>query len=778
MIEVTNTNDNYILVSWDKDIFRSDDESFCVGLFKNKSENAEKATVICKGSSLPQISNVTFMFYGSWIDDKKYGKQFSVTRYEEKIGDTKDDIVNYLSSGLFKGIGKKTAEKIFAVFGNDALNIIGNDHEKLCSIKGITKSQAEKIHESYEENHIPKELVDMLLGKGFSTASITKIYRQYKQDAVTTIKDNPYALCSVSGISFNMADSLREGFKIPLASPTRLLAAEIEVVKKNFFCGKVGITMESLVKGTAALSGINDEKLIKSDIIGNIKQGSLSYRKLLIDGNIKQYIYTEKIKSSEEKLAKLIAGKLAHGKDDSKKALGYLSKHDSGIELDASQKGAVLNAFSSKISIITGGPGTGKTTTIKVIAEVDRAINGKDKQLFLAPTGRAARRITESSGFAASTIHSVLRLRPLDDERVSAYKESDEDDIIRDKTIIIDEFSMVDMMLALALFERTENCRYIIVGDSNQLPSVGAGNVLKDLIESGCIPVSRLKYVHRQDERSHINENANNMQEGTLGFLQGDDFKVSYAPSMKEIEDGIVNAYLSEIRKNKDVSIAVLCPYRNYEAGMLSVNSRIQEMINPSGEEFKGRFDQVFRAGDPVMHVRKNTEDAVNGDIGVVECIRENKDGERAVYVRYETGEKSFIKEYTIKDIDQLALSYAMTVHKSQGSEYDVIITLLTRMHKNFVVRNIPYTAITRARKKVYFFTDSENTIDRAIENNSMEDRNTLLSYLINEECKKADTLKKKPFKKAEKKSESGVDGQMSLNFQNSSLQTNTKSII
>lgn len=765
--------ENSIIVSWNKDIFRSSDNSFCVALYKNKSEDDEKNTIVCKGANLPGTKNISYQFNGHWIEDKKYGRQFNVISYEEKIGTSKNEVIDYLCSGIFKGLGKKSAEKIYEAFGHDAIRIIAEEPERLLSVKGITEKQIKKIKTSYEENHIPNELVELLIAYDFSATMISKIYKYIKQNAYQKILNNPYILCDINGISFQMADRLLGKSTISEYSHERLLAAEIEAVKSNFFTGKVGITMDELLKAVVKLTGIRDVKLLHKSILSNLSNGNLCYRKVVDNGVTKQYIYTYQIKKTEESLAHTIVRNLVNVKDDSKKAEEYLIKNNYKNLLDEYQYDAVIKAFSSNISIITGGPGTGKTTTTKVIETVAKYVDDwKDNVLFLAPTGRAARRMTESTGREAFTIHNRLKLRPLDDDRIQTYQENDEDeDIIKNKTIVIDEFSMVDMMLALALFEKTENCRYIIVGDPNQLPSVGAGNVLKDLIDCKVIPVCKLKYVHRQGEGSSIKENANGMQEGETNFKRDDSFVVEYGNTMKEIEDRIVETYLKEQKENKTKSIAVLNPYKNYDAGMYSINNRIQAMLNPSGEEFKGTNGQVFRVGDPVMHVKENTDTAVNGDVGVVCKITLNEDGDRCVVAEYDNGKGTFYKEYTSKEIEQLNLAYAMTIHKSQGSEYNTIITLLTAFHRNFVVRNIPYTAITRAKEKVYFFTDSDDTIKKAIENNSMEDRHTLLSFLIREECKKRH-LFANAFEKKEVKASKNIEGQLSFNFVTGSLQT------
>lgn len=738
-------------------VFHNDTNGYSVSKFRDIETDK---TITCRGYDLPDNKNITYNFIAEEIVDKKYGLQYEVKSFSEYIDKSKDGILSYLSSGIIKGIGKKTAERIFEKYGLDSLDILEKNPEKLLEIKGITEAKLETIVESYQENHIPKELAELLVGDKFSPKITVAVYKKFKKDACSMICKNPYILCDVKGVSFMMADSLTQKLGIDACDRNRITAAILESIKLNFYSGKVGITIKDLIAYTSKLTGIKDATLIKKNIMLGLNYGDLTYRKIEDNGSVYQYIYSKTIKQAEESLAANISRSLKLQKDYSKKAEKIINTTSFDIVLDDSQKKAVIGAFKSGISIITGGPGTGKTTTIRTISIIDKMIRENDNQIFMAPTGRAARRITESSGVTAKTIHSALNLRPSDNDTIEKYQNENEEKI-KDNLIIVDEFSMVDMFLALALFERTENCRFVIVGDTNQLPSVGAGNVLRDMIESRVVPTYNLTYTHRQSEGSTIGKNANTMQTGGDGFEEAKDFICDYGKSMKEIEDAIVDTYLREKEENPENSLVVLCPYKKYDAGMNAINKRLQSALNPFGVEFKGTGDMVFRVNDPVMHIVTNTDDAVNGDVGTVVYIGQGKE-DYCVEVEYPAADGSFRKQYITKDINQLTLAYAMTVHKSQGSEYDTAITLLTAAHRNFVTRNIPYTAITRAKKKVYFFSDSKATVKKAIDNNHTEDRHTLLWYLLKTGYMATNNSVVSPKKDRPVKKEQ-CDGQMSL---------------
>lgn len=750
---------NTIIASFVYMIFFAESTGFSVCTFKEKKGKKVK----CVGNNLPTFKNVEYELTGTYEADKNGNEQFKVESYTEHVEKEKDSIIGFLSSGAIRGIGKKTAERIFDMYGVESLEVIEKRPEDLLRVRGISMNKLDAIIESYAENHLPKDIIELLLPCGFTTKQVIKVYKIYKTNYMERIKENPYEMCSIRGITFSLCDRVGRNQKISERDPRRLQCAITEALKENFFSGKVGATTQNIISRVSSLTGLTDKKVIHDELIHMVKIGDVTYKKLELEDRVVTYFYRNNIKEAEEKLANLIISNMGRKNDKSMEAENLLSKAKK-IRYDLSQKSAIINAFRYNLTIITGGPGTGKTTTGNEIVNLCRAIH-KKTPILLAPTGKAARRMTESTGVQAYTFHSKLNLRPTDEDE-SVYNET-EKVILRDEIILCDEFSMVDMMLAIALFEHTENCSFIIMGDPNQLQSVGAGNVLLDMINCGKIPTTELIYEHRQGEGSTIKKNANGMQKGQEKFVSAEDFICEYhkgttsSETLSLIEDRMIDEYLRYYNSPSLDTVVCLCPYKNNIAGMYSVNKRLQNAINPGGDnvpEFKGLHDMVFRVGDPVMHVEKNTEEVCNGNTGVVKAIKK-LDGEMTVIVSYDLGDKTTDMEYTMQNISQLALAYAMTIHKSQGSEYDAVVTCLTKYHSMMKVRRIPYTAITRAKKSVSIFFDEVETLKDAIRNNSTEDRNTLLCYYL----KIADEKKFMPRNKETKKGE--VEGQLSLAF-------------
>ena len=736
-------------------IYYSQSNGFCVCNYKEKRGKSIK----CIGTDLPSYKDIEYELSGEWEKDKNGNEQFKVESFTEHVEKKKDSIIAFLSSGAIRGIGKKTAERIFEMYGTDSLEVIEKHPENLLRVRGISKDKLDMIIDSYAENHLPKDIIEMLLPCGFSTKQVIKVYKKYRADYLLKIKENPYELCQIKGITFSLCDRVGRLNMIGECDHRRLQCAIIEALKENFFEGKVGATLSDIVKKSSKLTSLMDGTLIRDEVIFMAKAGLISYRKIQMDGRVITYFYQKNVQVAEEKLANLIIQNIGLN-DKSQQAEKYLNTA-SEIRFDDTQRKAIINAFKYRLSIITGGPGTGKTTISKKIAEINKKIYGK-YPVMLAPTGKAARRISESTGIEAYTIHSYLNLRPIEDE--DHMYEDVEPVMIKNECVMIDEFSMVDMMLSKTLFEHLINCRVIIIGDPDQLQSVGAGNVLLDMINSEKIPTSKLIYEHRQGEGSTIKKNANGMQDGQKSFSSANDFICEYVKDedrknvLTVIEDKMVAEYLRYFNDPAYNSVVCLCPYKNFATGMYSVNKKLQDMINPrgNGAEFNGTHEMVFRVGDPIMHVEKNTDEVSNGNTGIVKSIRKI-DNELTLIAEYDLGNKVVTVKYTTQNISQLTLAYAITVHKSQGSEYDAIVTCLSKFHKMMLKRRIPYTAITRSKKSVSIFLDAEETLVRAIDNDCTEDRNTLLCYLIRQAGEKSVIFDKKIIRKGD------MEGQLKL---------------
>ncbi len=719
--------------------------SFETGFTIAKYRNLDtKDTVICKGYHLPK-AGITYLFTVEETNDKKYGLQYQVISYKEDIELSKEGIIEYLSCGIIKGIGIRTAERIFGMFKEESLQVLSDEPEKLLCIKGITEKKLEKIIKSYNENAKYRDVKEFLIPYGFTPKQSTDICNFLKEDVLTKIKRNPYIVCHVRNITFAMAEQLKVVCGINDLNKDRLLASAVETIKLNMQQGAVGITAQKLLYGMEKLlrlpyAPVEQDKYLWKEVVTFIKNGQLSYRKILKNDTICQYIYLPEIEKVERELASFIADAIRTEIAPVPNIKELIDLCSNEVELDDSQLNAIMDVFSNNITILTGPPGSGKTTTLNVISKIQEHLDQDLPQEFMAPTGRAARKISENTQKVARTIHSRLKLAVHGEDRI--YEEEEEE--IFDSLVVIDEFSMVDMMLAHKFFKSLHRCRVVIVGDIDQLLSVGPGNVLRDMIASGMIPVAYLRHIHRQGEESLIIENALTMRDGITKFAEGNDFHIVHTDkefgslhnqtALKKLEDAMLERTLLEIKKYGLQSVVCICPYKKYNAGVYSMNKRIQQAVNPlNGRiEMKGLHELTFREGDLVMHL-KNSEEAMNGDIGIVTRIQEIDDNVvmTAIY-KNELGNDSVVY-YDSKNIEEVTLAYAMTIHKCQGSEYDSVITCLTEFHKRMIKRNVLYTAVTRAKKNIILFS-SDDVIRKAILNNSVEERYTLLDYNITQE--------------------------------------------
>ena len=725
-----------MLVKFTYALLHNEENEYCVYQYKDLDTRKK---VTCIGYGLPNIQ-IPYEFEVEEVEHKIYGKQYKVISFEERVGSDKESIIEYLGSGLFRGIGKTTAQRIYDHFKQDTLEIMEHDIAQLIKVKGISSKTLKKIKSSYEENKVSKDVQQYLIPYGFTTKIITKICLN-KKITLDDIKKNPYILCDYQGVTFYMVDSMRKTCGIDTKNPRRLEAVLYEALKRSNTTGSVGTTKQKLLQNMQKISMINDIPYLWKFVRYALVQDKISYKRKK-QGEIEVlYFYLNYMCKAEESLANEIVRLMMKPcrKYNNLNEIIMECCKESNIILDESQFAAVKNSFLYNLSIITGGPGTGKTTISKIIIMVQEKLKKSSNVELLAPTGRAARRMTECMDKLASTIHSRLQLGIHNDGIESMYREDVENPIECD-LCIIDEFSMVDMMLALKLFQSVKQGRVVIVGDKDQLGSVRAGNVLKDMLESKVIPVSVLEYEHRQGDDSMICVNAHNILKGITTLKDGNDFHSDYIAQdskslptnyLQLIEDRIVAQYIKDFKDPTIKSIVCLSPYKEGTAGVYSLNRRIQELINPSNnrDEIKIPNDMVVRTNDIVMQLQ-NEDEVCNGDIGKITSIvrEENKNFTYADFSEV-GGPKDY--EYSSDNINSMTLAYSMTVHKSQGGEYDSVISCMTKDHKMLLKRNILYTGITRGKKKVTNFFDTPETVAEAIKNDQSENRYTLLKYLL-----------------------------------------------
>ncbi len=662
---------------------------------------------------------------GEFVYHDKYGEQINVSSIKLLKPTGKDAIVTYLANANIKGIGKKTANQIYNKFGEDAIDIVYNEPEKLSVIAGIGKKKIEDIKLTTEETKDSRNTMLYLQSLNISYNLAMKIYKMYGGDTVDIIKTNPYKLVDdISGVGFTIADNMARNMQIVSNSSFRISAGISHILNyESEFNGHTSLKLNYLVQKVSQLLKVKSE-----DVHGQIKKDSLSGKIYIVLINDEEYAYNSTLYKAE----KYIAMALKQKKDSE-----YFFDVDMDEDLSAfsqEQQIAINEAFKNMLLVITGGPGTGKTTIINAIKKI---LNKNDlSYAMLAPTGRAAKRIQESIGDEAYTIHRLLGIKP--DENIAEYNE--ENPVDKDY-IIVDEMSMVDIYLMKSLLSAiAPTTALILVGDSNQLPSVGPGNVLSDIIDTD-IKAIRLKKIFRQGLESNIIVNAHKINNGEYPIVNesGKDFFFIEADrnNFNSILSNLVNERLPKfygLDKIKDIQI--LCPSKKTQWGATSINENIQSILNPSTIELKIN-DRVFKKNDKVMQIRNNydlvsensitdAEGVYNGDIGFINQIYTE---EESLEVEFYDGSIVNYKKEDIKDLD---LSYAITIHKSQGSEFECIIIPMMQVAPMLLTRNLLYTGVTRA-KKLVVMVGEKRIIKKMVDNNTSNKRYTNLSYWINE---------------------------------------------
>ena len=649
---------------------------------------------------------------GNWRVDKRYGRQFAAEVWSEEMPADIIGIEKYLGSGLVKGIGPKFAKLIVSQFGLETFEVIEKDTERLLEVPGIGKGRVAKIKASWEKQKDVKDIMVFLQGHGVSSTYAAKIYKQYGKESIEKVQGNPYCLADdIWGIGFKTADGIAEKLGYEKNDLRRCRSGILYTLSKLSEDGHVYSEREQLIKSAKELLQAEEEPIIQA---------------------LDQMIEAEDVILEEEAIflppfyyAEVgIANKLKRLQEDTSGTLfdGTLNIEEivkqTSIQYDDVQVAAIGQAVKSKVMVLTGGPGTGKTTTtLGIIAALESL---GQSILLAAPTGRAAKRMSEATGKEAKTIHRLLEYNPAE-----GYGRNDENPL-QGGVLIVDESSMIDIILMNSLLKAVpSHMKVILVGDIDQLPSVGAGNVLRDIIDSDVVPVVRLTRIFRQAQSSRIITNAHKINQGVFPDISNgkdSDFFFIKQENPELAANEIVNIVKNRIPKAYHFNtneIQVLAPMQRSVVGATNLNIILQEAINPIGDSLsRGGFK--YREGDKVMQIRNNYDKEVfNGDIGHVKEVNME---ERSLIVIFEGREV----EYEDSELDELTLAYATTIHKSQGSEYPVVVIPLLMTHYVMLQRNLIYTGITRA-KKICIIVGSTKALAYSVHNMVVLKRNTKL---------------------------------------------------
>lgn len=728
---------------YDRTIFYNPTSKYCIISVKTSDQSIPQQArsaykhrdnlirFVATGYELPRTDKVSMRLDGEW-QAGKYGYQLQVEQCEEIVPQTEEGVRGYLSSRLIKGVGEKTAELIVQRFGADALKVLENEPERLLEIRGITPSKLKDIKDSYAESRCVRDLILLLSPFQVTPATATKIYEHFGAKSVDILRSNPYKLCQVSGFGFKRVDAIVRKGDTPMNSPMRIhgaIYAALDAQRSEN--GHLFLETGALRK--TALQLLNDKlplpqmRVVLEEVDNVLESMILQGEVVSSNGNIYQLSSFTREDETARQVARLVSAPPENF--DVVSALEHI-RSSMGIPMSQRQSEAVYMAFRHNVSIVTGPPGTGKTTILRAIIEVYKHLFPENKIMLAAPTGRASRRMTESTGVEAKTLHSLLGL--VNDE--IGFGRGKHDGPLDAGLIIIDETSMVDMWLAQQFFLRVEpGTKIVLVGDVNQLQSVGAGDVFREMIDCGIIPVTILNEIFRQKEGSLIAQNAKLINENSTNLtLQGnvdrDEFVLVKTKTQEEAADDICRIFCELVKQHGIEHVQILSPFRSEGAASSDqLNRTIRELVNPiqDGLPDLKAGGNYFRLHDKVMQ-NKNSSKASNGDIGFIRKIARNQDNELKITVAFS---ESRIVEYGLEEMEHMELAYATTIHKAMGSEYDIVILPVIRNHMRMLQRNLIYTAVTRAREKVVL-VGQKWVLFQAI-HKTADKRNTLLGERI-----------------------------------------------
>lgn len=708
-------------------------------------ENKENGYTVCDVASAGQLITMTGYMpnltegerieaHGDWVTHVEYGDQFKVEYYERHMPSNESEIEKYLASGLLPGIGKATAKKIVKEFGEDALNVIENDHRQLMKISGLTAAKVDEIYKKYVELIGVRDVIMFFQQFGLKTSSAVRAYKAFGSQTVALVRANPYMMVgSVDGVTFASADSMAEKLGFDKKSYERVSCGIKFLLRQIGYLNGHTYLPRQTVSGNAAQNleienetaeNVLSEMILKDELIEkNFGEYNAVY--------LAEFYYAEK--RVAERLLEMSAAVFETDSNTIDKMVEEVERKN-GIMLAEAQLEAVRCVFENSAMVITGGPGTGKTTIIKTIIELMEQ-SGK-RVMLTAPTGRAAKRMTEVCGLEAKTIHRLLEITPGENEVGNRFAKNENNKLDCD-VLIVDEMSMVDILLMDSLLAAlSRGARIVMVGDSDQLPSVGAGNVLKDIIESDSVACIKLNEIFRQARESMIVVNAHKINHGEMPLLNDadNDFFLVTREDPMEIPETIADLCARRLPRRYGFDgigqIQVLTPTRKSPIGVTNMNAVLQDRLNPPSpdktEYITGKC--VYRIGDKVMQIKNNYQmewervdgsergvGVFNGDVGFIADISKSAQKMTVIF-----DDRAVIYDFLL--LDELELAYAATVHKSQGSEFDAVIMPMCETHRLLMTRNLLYTAITRA-KKLVVLVGREDVIRCYVDNDNIQKR-------------------------------------------------------